>query len=744
LLVLACAGGLVGSAAKTNGENASILLQGGPPGPSAPSHLPLISVAQISGPEKNDAKLSYQLSLLADAAEAAQAAGRSLAAGDEAALPPAIQALVETRQLRLNDTGTVQVYITVNEASPAPSVALQALGAQVERVDSAAHLVQAEVPPAGLRKLAALPGVKTLRLPDYASLQTGSVESEGDAVLKASDLRSYLSSIDGTGVIVGVISDGIAGLANSHASGDLPSVDTTTCNTVGGDAGAHGAEGTAMLEIVHDIAPGAQLMFGNFGFGTGLDFNATVNCLAVHADIIVDDVGFYGAGPYDGSSYVSANTAAALNGPGRIRAYYTAVGNQAVRHYQASYASSGFTIATGGASWRTQRFEASTAPFVTSDAGLVTAPASFNRFRLVPGASATITLVWNDGWGASQNDYDLFFGTSAGIFACSLNSQNGTQDPVESCTVTNGGPTTQNVDIYIANYLGRGAPRIFDLFLLCTGCPILSNGNYLDFDTPGSSVGNQADAGGSPASVMAVGAVLYASPNENERFSGQGPTENARTKPDLVAPDGVCVTADGGFSPSSAACQHVGKRFFGTSAAAPHIAGVAALLLQCTPFLSRLTLRDRLIAYSTDLGDFGPDNVFGYGRPDVFAAAVGANDCGLPTPTDTPTPSITPTPTETPTPSITPTATETLTPTETPTPTATATPTPTPRTIIGDVNCDENVNAIDAALILQYSAGLLADFACPQDADTNHDGHADAIDAALILQFSAGFLTQIP
>jgi hypothetical protein len=735
LLVLACAGGLVGSTAKTNGENAALLSTGGHPAPSAPSYLPLISVAQTSGPQKNDAKLSYQLSLLADAAEAAQAAGRPLSAGDGAALPPSIQALVETRQLRLNETGTVQVYITVDEASPAPAAALQALGAQIERVDSAAHLVQAEAPAPGLRKLAALPGVRTVRLPDYASLQTGSVESEGDAVLKASDLRSYLPSIDGTGVIVGVISDGVAGLANSQASGDLPSVDTTTCNTASGDAGAHGAEGTAMLEIVHDIAPGAQLMFGNFGFGTGLDFNAAVNCLAVHADIVVDDVGFYGAGPYDGNSYVSANTAAALNGPGRIRGYYTAVGNQAVRHYQGSYVSSGFTIATRGATWKTQRFEASTGPFLTSDAGVVPAPASFDRFRLVPGASATITLVWNDNWGASQNDYDLFFGTGAGIFACSLNNQNGTQDPVESCTVTNGGSTTQDVDIYIANYLGTAAPRIFDLFLLCTSCPMLSNGTYLDFDTPGSSVGNQADAGGSPASVMAIGAVRYSSPDDIERFSGQGPTENARIKPDLVGPDGICVTGNGGFSPSGFECQNGGRRFFGTSAAAPHIAGVAALLLQCTPSLSRLTLRDRLITNSADLGDFGPGNVFGYGRPDVFAAAVAANDCGLPTPTDTPTP------TETGTPTGTPTARPAS---DTPTPTATPTPTPTARPIIGDVNCDGSVNAIDAALILQYAAGLLADFACPQGADTNHDGHADAIDAALVLQLSAGLLTQIP
>jgi hypothetical protein len=54
------------------------------------------------------------------------------------------------------------------------------------------------------------------------------------------------------------------------------------------------------------------------------------------------------------------------------------------------------------------------------------------------------------------------------------------------------------------------------------------------------------------------------------------------------------------------------------------------------------------------------------------------------------------------------------------------------------------VNAIDAALILQRSAGLLADVPCPQNADANRDGRVDAIDAALVLQLSAGLLTQIP
>jgi hypothetical protein len=58
----------------------------------------------------------------------------------------------------------------------------------------------------------------------------------------------------------------------------------------------------------------------------------------------------------------------------------------------------------------------------------------------------------------------------------------------------------------------------------------------------------------------------------------------------------------------------------------------------------------------------------------------------------------------------------------------------------GDANCDGNVTPIDAALVLQAGAGLLAGLSCPQAADANGDGRIDAIDAAVILQISAGLL----
>ncbi len=91
---------------------------------------------------------------------------------------------------------------------------------------------------------------------------------------------------------------------------------------------------------------------------------------------------------------------------------------------------------------------------------------------------------------------------------------------------------------------------------------------------------------------------------------------------------------------------------------------------------------------------------------------------------------------------LAPTPTPTNTPASTPTPTRSPVPThtQTPAALAGDANCDGAINSIDAALILQYGAGLLSTLNCLEGADANHDGQLNALDAALVLQYVAGFL----
>jgi hypothetical protein len=62
----------------------------------------------------------------------------------------------------------------------------------------------------------------------------------------------------------------------------------------------------------------------------------------------------------------------------------------------------------------------------------------------------------------------------------------------------------------------------------------------------------------------------------------------------------------------------------------------------------------------------------------------------------------------------------------------------------GDASCDGVVDAIDASLMLQLSAGIVETLSCEDEADVNDDGQVSALDAALVLQFDAGIIDSLP
>jgi hypothetical protein len=551
-------------------------------------------------------------------------------------LPAPVQGAVEAGTLKLDDEGDLQVYVVTSGDITSVSNELQSRGIVIENTSDELGIIQARVSSTRLLEIASIPGVKIVREPDYGVTNSGSVLTQGDAILGGPALRSNFG-VDGTGVRVGVISDGVAGVFDAQASGDLPFVDFTTCDVIEDpndlpEAAASGAEGTAMLEIVHDIAPGAELYFGYWGIrttGTSLDFMDAVDCLADHTDVVVDDITFFNNGLYNGTSAVSQNAANELaDATNPIRGYYNAVGNQARNHYQEPFFSSGFTVG-GSPSWLIHEFAATS---TTTDATFGF-PCSANpaegfcgdTVALMPGGSFSVFLQWNDAWGASPNDYDLlvFDQTSGNLFIGSSTIQDGDDDPIESFGWSNTTGADQLVNILIGRFAGSN--RTLDMFVLCNGCYVFgSQSNRHNFNTESSSVPNNGDAGGL---VMSLGAINQADPGNDaiESFSSRGPTNSNAVKPDASAIDGVAVTGSGGF-PSP---------FFGTSAAAPHAAGIAALVLSCranllnreagdNPSTDRTTLRNALLNGAVDIGTAGTDNTFGRGRLSANAAAVGA------------------------------------------------------------------------------------------------------------------------
>lgn len=136
------------------------------------------------------------------------------------------------------------------------------------------------------------------------------------------------------------------------------------------------------------------------------------------------------------------------------------------------------------------------------------------------------------------------------------------------------------------------------------------------------AAGSIADPAFSPHTV-AVGASCF-NTNQIEYFSSLGPTIDGRIKPDFVSADGVLTRAYGG---TTGACDG----FIGTSASAPHVAGLAALIMHAAPNWTSERVVKALEDYSRDRGPAGKDNTFGFG--DVVLGAVPAEDCqSVPTP----------------------------------------------------------------------------------------------------------------
>jgi subtilisin family serine protease len=474
--------------------------------------------------------------------------------------------------------GKLEVYVDCSPLGAEQLAALGQAGMTVDRVEPGRGRVRGSIDAASLDGVAAFSWVHAVRPVDRAVVRAGSATTEGDAAARADLVRAH--GLDGSAVVVGVISDGIDHLQDAQQSGDLPGVSVPN----GGCRRGSGDEGTALLEIVHDVAPGAQLLFaGPADSGEMVD---AVQCLAAARRQRDRRRSRVLRGPFFEDGPVAAAVRTAVQAG---VSYHSSAGNEADVHLEQDFvATPNSTLHdfAGGAGDNTET---------------VVVPA---------GGTLTCILQWNDPFGGSGNDYDLILLDQNGsTIAESIDPQQGAQDPIEVVAVTNQSNSDAMANVLIDRFAGEA--RRLELF--CLGASALEH-----VTAAGSIVGHPA-----LDEVVTVAAIDVADPglDQVESFSSRGPARvdfparEDRAKPDLAGFDGVSISNAGGFPACPPFCA-----FFGTSAASPHTAGVAALLLQKDPSLTPAAIQAALRQGAADIGPAGFDDASGFGRLDALAA----------------------------------------------------------------------------------------------------------------------------
>jgi Subtilase family len=480
---------------------------------------------------------------------------------------------------------------------------LRALGAEIQtaRNLTPAGEVSAFVPIEKVSAMAAMTGVRSIML-SHAKFHVGSVTSQGAAVLHTD--RENLQGITGAGITVGALSnsyDTAGGPIDAHhdvASGDLPGVgnplgDTKPVVVVLEDPTPADDEGRAMLQIVHDLAPDAKLCFATADIDP-ISFASAILDLAdtqhgCKADIIVDDVS-YDVEPYfsDGLIANAVNTVASSG-----VSYFSSAGNDNQESYDSDFEQISDKRARALRSpvhWDQVPEDLTAGGF--HNFGSDRNPDVLQAVSTAAGADY-IVLQWNDPWNAG--------GITARYVMLVFDSQgrwlNNPKDPqglggVDDTFATDvafqeaflPGPTSSDPSpVYYVAYARASTQRTpadHIRSLLFYG-----NAQYTSHTRPFSPqvYGHSAASG-----AVSVAADYWDDLKGTEYFSSLGPVTiyfdgdgnrlaqpATRLKPDIAAVDGVHTTFFFQFIDNSGF-----PSFFGTSAAAPHAAGVAALLLQ--------------------------------------------------------------------------------------------------------------------------------------------------------------------
>jgi len=486
---------------------------------------------------------------------------------------------------------------------------LEALGLQ--KGATFGRMVSGRLPIEAIEELKDLESLKFVR-PAYMATNAGLVNSQGDAAMRA-DIARNIFGVDGTSVTVGTLSDSFnckGGAADDVASGDLPDDINVLKDETGCGFGSD--EGRGMMQLIHDVAPGASQAF-HTAFDGMADFAQGIIDLAnAGAHVINDDV-FYFAEPFfqDGIIAQAVDQVVGMGIP-----YFSSAGNNGRNAYESDFRDSGVPGFFDGG----KRHDFDPGPGV-DDLQTITLPTGVTTF----------IFQWSDpyasvctGCPGATSDLDIMAYNMDGTWFGGSYSVNVGGDPIEIGFVTNPGPPFQ-LQLGLELFSGPAPQHIKYV--------ILGAASIDEHNTNSGTIFGHPNAAGAEA----VGAAFYdqtpefgQDPPLLEEFSSAGPqriyfdasgnplsSPEMRQKPEIVAPDGTNTTFFGSDIPEDADNF---PNFFGTSAAAPHAAALAALMLDDDPSLTPNDIYQTLENTAIDMLTPGFDDDSGFGLIQADAA----------------------------------------------------------------------------------------------------------------------------
>lgn len=546
--------------------------------------------------------------------------------------------------------GKIQCIIGVKTISPSLLSACAQANLTICNTSSFNNLFQIVVrcsDPHQFDSLAQLPEVLGVAFEPCAAHMRVTVDNEANHSIHASEAREKYG-VDGSNTRIGVLSDSIADISKqsrifdgfilgtpSQANKELP----IKIRVLDLGDGTGSDEGSAMMELIHDIAPGADFSFASVQYNYSA-FSQNIQKLytdpGYECDILVDDISFLNEPIYQHGPIALAAMEAVANGV----PYFSAAGNFNRNAHERPFTPvSSETISSyppDGKSFH--------------DFGAAYGKASDTHLTVHMKRYSTIMLAlhWDEPYGGilasgpgAQSDLDLYLvsnvtkplreGTNGNILASSIDIQGTENDPsgepIEFIYFTN---TEKDQDVHVVINHQKGLiPKRLHLFIVFEE----ADGNYLvdkQFVQDRTLIGHMSAPG-----VTAVAAIPFREIDTNGEyiepieqlnvaeysafggilpilFSDDGmeryQTPQYVIKPDLSGPDNTSTSVPG-F-----------ETFSGTSAAASNVAGIAALMLQLDSTLTPGKLISAMQQSSIDLENPGLDYRAGWGLVDAYRA----------------------------------------------------------------------------------------------------------------------------